>query len=53
MARANKVRVNSGPKETIILNMNDKTRLLMAIIVGNVMTTAAETRRKAHNKPEI
>ena len=53
IAKAKSVRVNSGPKETIILSMNEIPRHLIAIGVGKVITIAAETNRKAHKRPDI
>lgn len=53
IAKARRVRVNSGPREAIIRRTNENTKHLMATEVGMVMTTAAETSRNAQIKPEI
>ncbi len=52
MAMPSSVRVNSGPRDTIILRMKDKMSDLIAIEVGTVMTMAAETRRNAQRRPD-
>ena len=49
---AHMVSVNSGPSENIIRRMKKTTRDLMANGVGSVITTAAETKRSAHRRPE-
>ena len=45
--------MNSGPKDTIILKINDVPKAWIAILVGNVMTIAAETSSETHNRPSI
>ena len=52
MANPSNVRVNSGPREKMSLNMTDMTKDLMAIDVGMVMTMAADTNRSTQIRPE-
>jgi len=52
MANPSNVRVNSGPREKMSLNMTDMTKDLMAIDVGMVMTMAADTKRSTQIRPE-
>lgn len=52
-ANASTVRVNSGPSDTIILSIKEVPKAWIAILVGNVMTIAAETSKNAHSTPEI
>ena len=49
---ANKVKVNSGPRDTIILKMMEKTKPLTAMGVGRVITTAAVTNKNAQSRPD-
>ena len=45
--------VNSGPTDTMNLNMVDRTRHFMATGLGMVITMAADTSRNAQIRPEM